>query len=404
MVAVDRVNTSDYIWMFIILCASGNPIFGYLFGEYAYLLLLVALFVFFWDKLLIGSKPILLWTLVLTTIFVAHFFTLSSITFLGSANYLTKVIIGIFAAFVFSYKFSIVYFRLISFLTTISLILWVGNVFGIKWHDIQLTDLLGSMIIYSQPTEEAYSSLLWGFHRNYGMFWEPGAFAGYILIAFFLFINRLDYLWSEYRKSTIILIAGLASTFSTTGYIVFCVILFTFFYIAIRKKKIYALAGLLTVFLLSYLFNSLEFMGEKIYNEYDYAMQMEETDFVSSRIGAIVMDWQYIKLHPIIGNGLLNETRFSRHMDIISGGSIGVGNGFSGEIAYLGIPFMLLYLYLIYRNRTLKKKWVLIICLTLVLQGEYFMNYPFFFVFPYVCFFQQLKGNVLSKKVIHAKR
>ena len=53
--------------------------------------------------------------------------------------------------------------------------------------------------------------------RNCGPFWEPGAFAGYIIIVGILFFNELDTLWKSQKKECVILLIALITTFSKKG-------------------------------------------------------------------------------------------------------------------------------------------------------------------------------------------
>ena len=57
--------------------------------------------------------------------------------------------------------------------------------------------------------------------RNGGMFWEAGAFAIYINIAFFLYLGNLKRIVSKYPWRTIIMVIALITTYSTTGYLLF---------------------------------------------------------------------------------------------------------------------------------------------------------------------------------------
>ena len=219
------------------------------------------------------------------------------------------------------------------------------------------------------------------------MFWEPGAFSGYIMVAFFLYINKLDFLWINHRGIVILLVAALITTFSTTGYILLSILVFFFLNDRVKNKISLAILVIIAAFFLVRLYTTTDFLGGKIVGEYENAIMMDEYDVNFSRFGAMIFDWQYIKLHPIFGNGLLNETRFSMHISFADNLSA-FGNGFSGEIAMFGIPFMLIYLFAVYRNPSLRKKWRLLLLLVLQLQGEYFLNYPLFFIFPFVVYFK----------------
>ena len=396
-----KIKWSDYLLLFLVVAASGNPAFNNVAGKYLYLFLVILELLFFRKRLTrMDYKKTVLWLMVLVVIFIGQYYTLGMIGFLASGNYIFKVLTGLFAAFILRERFSYLYLRLMTVLTSVSLFFLLLNSIGINLPAIitisEATDgvSVNSLIVYTQSAAAKIGES--NFPRNCGMFWEPGAFAGYLLIVFFLYINELPTLWKTHRPSCIILFLGLVSTFSTTGYILFAVLMLVFFI----EKKINPLILSVVIAILAigawWAFNSIEFLGEKIRTEYEYAMEMDEDEIYFSRMGSLVFDMQYIKMHPVFGNGLIDETRYVNHISYAEN-LHGFGNGFSGEIAYFGIPFMLFFLFMVYRNPTLERKWLLLFCIVILLQGEYFMNYPLYFVFPVVGFWQ------LDKKIENDK-
>lgn len=383
---IKSIKTADFLLMFLLMGVSGNPAFAQL-GSLLYLATLLIILIIFGKRISIeGWHKALKWSALFVVIFIGQYFTLKTVGFFASVNYIVKVLLGLFAAYVFKEEFPIVYLRVMYVLCIIALALWALNNVGIVVPTfIHFDNNLNSILVYSQrPRGYGGDGLL----RNYGMFWEPGAFSGYILVAFFLYINRLDFLWKEHKKECIVLLIALISTFSTTGYIILGLMLFFFFSARVKNRFLFILVGSVVVVVAVRLFNTLDFLGEKVLMEYEAAMAMGQYDVSFSRFGALIFDLQYIKMHPIFGNGLLNVTRYALHINFAKNLSA-FGNGFSGEIAYFGIPFMVIYLLSVFRNPSLKKKWQLLLVLVLVLQGEYFMNYPLFFIFPFVMFFNE---------------
>jgi hypothetical protein len=235
------------------------------------------------------------------------------------------------------------------------------------------------------------------------MFWEPGAFAGYIIATFLLFVDKPELLLGRYRKQSLLLVAGLLTTMSTTGYILFFIfLLYVIFKLRIfGRSKVYAflLAGIVIV-LGIVVFNRAEFLGEKISKELSVSETLTENDVDPSRSGSIVFDMQYILSHPLFGNGMMPETRFRYHLGLFTEEQLsGFGNGFSGSIAAMGLLFMLAYLVSIGMNRRLRTKWFVILSVILLLQGEYFLNYPFFLAFPFIHFGEMLPAKARSKKI-----
>lgn len=393
-----KIKFKDYFLMFLLMGVSGNPVFTRT-SQFTYLLIVLLELLIYVNCISKEAwRKTFIWTGLFVVIFIGQLITLKKIGYLACVNYIFKVASAIFAAYIFKEKFALTYLKTMSFLSIIALFCWGLNILGVRLPAVvHFDNNIESILFYTQQSVGHSRSNL-GVLRNSGMFWEPGAYAGYLLIAFFLYINRLDYLWVRYRQSCIILISALITTFSTTGYIIFAVIVLFFLNDRVKNRVIFMVVSIAAVIGAFYMFNRLSFMGDKIQGEYERAIVMDQYDVNFSRMGALMFDMQYIKIHPFFGNGLLNETRFSQHIAFADNLS-GFGNGFSGEIAYFGIPFMLVFLIATYRNPSLKQKWRLLLLIVLLLQGEYFMNYPMYFIFPFVKFFNE-DANLCEAPII----
>ena len=383
-----KIRLEEYIVVFLLMCASGNPAFMEIGGSFLYLLIVLFMVVVFSRRIpSLAWKKVQIWSFLLLVIFIGQFITLHKVGYLASINYVFKVATAILAVYILKEKFAPAYLKIIAILAGISLICWTLNAIGLYlptlFHFRNHTD---SLLLYTQAQYGYQTSI--AVPRNFGMFWEPGAFSGYIMVAFLLYINRLDYLWTNHRGKVIVLVAALLTTFSTTGYIILSVLVFFFLNDRVKNRVTFVFFAIIAALFMIRFFASTDFLGSKIEGEYENAIMMDKYEVSFSRFGAMIFDWQYIKLHPIFGNGLLNETRFSMHISFADNLSA-FGNGFSGEIATFGIPFMLIYLLSVYRNPYLQKKWRLLLLLVLQLQGEYFLNYPLFFIFPFVMYYRE---------------
>lgn len=91
--------------------------------------------------------------------------------------------------------------------------------------------------------------------RNQGIFWEPGAFQGYLNWALLLLLNKYNLKKKQIRIKAIVLMLTIASTQSTTGYFVFALVLTMSYLNHVQEKglKIHTLivlfAGLVLIFL-----------------------------------------------------------------------------------------------------------------------------------------------------------
>ena len=134
---------------------------------------------------------------------------------------------------------------------------------------------------------------------------------------------------------------------------------------------------------MAFAFIRLDFMYSKILAQYT-VLEYQDWDTVNlSRFGSVLFDWQYIVLHPIVGNGLADITRFAMHIGL-SDRLGGFGNGFTGAMHTLGVPFVFIYMLIILKNKSIEHKWMALLLIVLLLNGEYYLNYPLFFSLMYV--------------------
>ena len=181
------------------------------------------------------------------------------------------------------------------------------------------------------------------------------------------------------------MLIALLTTKSTTAYLTLAA--FIFLTILLNGKinpilKGVAIAAIIGAFTYAW---SQDFMGEKIMNEYEEAQTIEAGEVSWSRMGAMMVDINNIERHPIIGNGFLMESRYG----ILGEYMTGSGNGLTGAINIFGIPFILLYLIGIFTNLSHLSKanrLIFIFSITMILFGEYMLNYVFFWSLLFIKF------------------
>lgn len=129
--------------------------------------------------------------------------------------------------------------------------------------------------------------------RNSGPFWEPGAFATFIVIA--LVFSILDSNNKSY-KSNWILILALVSTLSTTGFLCLFVL---FFGVKLVEGNTLSRLSLPVIFVaVMFFFNNTEFLREKI--KHNIAVADQTT---SSRFGSALADLRLLYDSPYVGWG-----------------------------------------------------------------------------------------------------
>ena len=192
-------------------------------------------------------------------------------------------------------------------------------------------------IIYSvQPSD---FSLLYGFTipRNCGYAWEPGVFAVFLCLAIFinLFITSTD---KKSKMKLWVLIITLLSTLSTTGYVIFLVIIT--YYLLNKKLNIIILLFPLAIVAMIYL-SSLPFMSKKVFQVMDETKQVDDlleatygVDFQSNpqRFTSIMISLKDFAENPILGIGGNNTGSWTYKV----GSRISTASGLGNLLAQFG--------------------------------------------------------------------
>lgn len=230
---------------------------------------------------------------------------------------------------------------------------------------------------------------LYNFHfihvtRNSGPFWEPGAFAGYIILALLLstFTER-----KVSNVALLVLTISLITTLSTTGLLVLAPTAYLWLTRTFRSTKIdLRIAGvlggsLILVIVFGIALEKAPFLADKIESQAETVMK-RRNHYHKLRFGAAVYDWDFITKRPLIGWTPAEKPRekidpnFSEiYMD--------TGNGFTGFAAKFGLIALFFYLYRVYVSSrehgfTRFNAFVAVLIVTALLQGEQFLNFPLF--------------------------
>ncbi|MFC1896149.1 O-antigen ligase family protein [Thermodesulfobacteriota bacterium] len=253
----------------------------------------------------------------------------------------------------------------------------------------RLAELLGTASVARRPL--LLHTFMGDFSPgNAGMFWEPGAFAGYLILALVLLALVKDEITKQdYKRYFIILSIALVTTLSTTGYVSFPLVLLLHYNWqglslneTIGRWLLAAYVVLpLMIMVLSHSYQTIDFLQAKIDHQLQ-VIEYREGRWHRGRIGSIIFDWEYVKRRPLSGWGLHSSTRYSLHPWMES--SEGMGNGFSDFIAKFGIFGMLVFLthlywgVMYYTERNMFKSLYILVIVVMLLQGEAFFGYPLF--------------------------
>ncbi len=365
---INKITSLEYIVMFLLLCISGNPLFVYANTKYQYFITVVLIYIVcvFKNKQLINGKFVF-WLISSCLLFVFQFVSLEYTSVAANVNFIARLYIAFLVASLLGYKFREAYLRVMVFICSISLIFFTldfftGNSIGIHF------DRYNTILFYNSILEN---------NRNSGMFWEPGAFQGYIMFSFLLYSDNLNLLWKNNKIGCIIMVIALITTQSTTGYVSFAIFIVLTLIVNQKLNVLYKIILVIGCILVARYIWYLDFMGDKIIQEYESAMEIGTNDISWSRIGSMFIDLNNIARHPLIGNGFMNHSRYG----ILGEYMTGMGNGLSGAVNMFGIPFVLLYFIGIFSNLkhiSRVKRVIFIFIIAVLLFGEYFLNYSTF--------------------------
>lgn len=319
-------------------------------------------------------------------VFAAHWLQLGAVSWFGAAHFLVKVFIGGWVIDRLGVRFIPCLFRAAFWLCASSLVFYPALLLmGPEAFPDGLGEAwTGSESIRSIVVFTVHNTPEWW--RNSSMMWEPGALQGLINLALFLMPEQA-LVKRRHRLASLVLVATLVTTFSTTGYLVFfLVVLYKLggARLPVMAKSV-ALAALLVIGLVVFL--EADFLAQKIVEQ--YLDSLDYDGFMPDRFGALLFDLQYIDKHPLFGNGLIESTRYADHPQL-HGLPLGHGNGLSNFIATFGLVGLLVYGLGIVRSgfalgRRGQASRVALVTLVAVLSvGEQFLNTPLFLGLPFL--------------------
>ena len=219
-------------------------------------------------------------------------------------------------------------------------------------------------------------------YRNSGPFWEPGAFAVYLIFALLFNVIKKGNL---FEKKNIIFIIALITTFSTAGYIAFFILVSGYYFF--NKKLSHKLMLIIFVFISISIYTTTPFLEKKVKHNMSLA---DET--TSSRFGSAIADYSLFVESPIVGWGR-GPKRYGDKEVLFFGQDQHRNNGIFILLATYGFLGSLLYYFLFYKslmriNRFFKfrKGFPLVFFITALLLGfsQSLFFKPFFLCFLFL--------------------
>lgn len=314
-------------------------------------------------------------------------FLLSAILLSGLIN---KSSMGLLLAYLFTLLFSYcfvtkisfkafcnVLLRLMRFVSLWSLALYIIVVFFPQIAEyipiVEYNYNVSSPTPYYETFFSHLSLSVWNVQRNHGPFWEPGVFQVYLIFALLIsiFQSSVKTLW----RDVILFGTTIITTFSTTGYITFCIALLCIVFVRENelggKWKIAIASGFLIVI-------GFWAFGEQLYNFVFYKLGEEGVDNGSyiSRLVSVRGNIALALKNPILGVGYSNSNKilnslYSNVYDKMVHQTNTLMNYFASFGLIIGAFFSFMWLRVARKLAKYKKMYILVFAtIILSLSGE----------------------------------
>lgn len=401
----------DFLLVLLVVNISGNSaLYTILEREPLYVCSLI-IFILYW----LVVRPVAvrinmrfaLMFLGLLTLFALHYLTFGSMVLMASMGFMVILLIAFFAVKLIP-DFFRKYISVMAWLGVLSLIFHIPRLLGVNMANI-------FSFLKAPNGGPNYSHIyIHNFHyvdemRNSGIFWEPGAFAGYLVIALLLVLAHKHTPTSKWK--VIVLIAALVSSQSTTGYMAG---LFLFSYWQLSKYRGRSVGGLdyrfiIVPFLMGlivtasiYSYSNITFLGEKIEHQISESLN-EEHNYRFNRFGNYLYDIEFFMERPLTGWGANPQTRVSVDPELAEFID-GQGNGLSGFLVKFGLFAFFMYFYCLYKNlksmtHSSNQALILIIPVLMLLMGEQFFDYALFLTLAFVSTSSNFRVDNLKRTI-----
>lgn len=299
------------------------------------------------------------------------------------------------------------YVNLMFIITLISFLFWIPSFLSNQLRNFVTAAAPFNVVGFDYPSYIIYQTNMGDvgeLARNCGPYWEPGAFAGFLIIA--LIFNHIKSQNLNNRKS-LVLIAGVLSTFSTTAYIA----LFLFIVLMIVKYRSPVRTALFLIIIIPisiYAFQELPFLKDKISDQIEVSESDVSISRHRNRFTSAIIDLEDFKEYPLSGRGKYDETRFDIGVKATNRNNgttdLLVMYGLVGFIIYFTYYFISFRSIVKFYNRKNKLLPVIFVVLILVIGfSENYFLLPFFWG---LCFLgNSFAGQVMSESpVLHNHR
>jgi len=332
----------DYILVYLLIFLSGS----WRYNLSADKLLVVGLFValcawYLFSDRRINHKFLLYVAVFAGLLFQLNIYTGGSLSLSSVISSTIKILIAYLIVRTVGERFIDTYVKVIVFLAVISLFGYVIDMFNLFDGFIRKLPRVGDMGYEGFLYVYRFS---WHITRNNSIFFEPGAYQAFLNAALFmLFFVRTGF--SPKRKNiyAVILIATLVTTFSTTGFLIFLIMVPLFLY----KSELLSYSGKAVlvgvgVALIAVLSNQIYFTVVTKVEDYLTANEYDFGYSAQNRSSDAKTDIKIFKKHVFgVGhNDYVREFGVAGRLDTVGGEGMS-SNGVTKLLAVYGLPFSL---------------------------------------------------------------
>ena len=367
-----RTKLLLYSVVFLLIAGSGSLFVKTIGDDYFYIFVLAltsVIFVFRKNSALASARINYRYLLLLFLLFLVHYSYHNSGLF-SYAGLMIRMTSVLLVALVFDYRsFWRAYVNIIAAISLASLFGFViinffqtmipSFAYKLMLNDVNFNSIIeynNLFIITWRPVN--YYWII----RNQAIFWEPGAFQ--------FFVN-LALIWNNYfndknqNKFNILFSITVLSTFSTLGYIVFAVVIFTIWGPKFKKNIIVSSAAIVALIIL---LMTPVVIGKFSSDSLQYSSYQQ-------RLYDSLIDFEIAKEYLFTGYGIGSEAlakwaNYKSNITFITGYSS--SNNLLMYLGQFGIILFGVYFYPLFKSRTPVSKVLFISIIFMVLAGENF--------------------------------
>ncbi len=378
---IEKTNLKNFL-VFLTITASGVPIVDHFLNDFykdLFLIIILLINIFFSINKLNIIKADIIFFAIFIILIILHYLKFGNLIIVASIGFIINITIAFLNVKIIK-NFSEIYIKIIYYISIISLLFYFSYITtGIKFG-VQLNEISYHNFFYHYKLEQLK------YFRNCGPFWEPGAFAGYLVLALFLILKDLEKI---NKKIFLFISLALITTFSTTGFIAYFIVLII---MLLKKKIIYfdnskfygpIFVIIIITILGIYFYNEFDLLKNKINLQFE-ASQYQLKNYQSNRLGNFLYDIDFIKINPLYGLSANIDIR-NLYDPLASNIILNQGNALSGFTVRFGLIGILTILYyftysVFSSTKSYSISFVSLILICSLLFSEKYLNFPLFYI------------------------